>query len=64
MWVSRGKHEPGAALFTQVNQTLQDRGLKVGTGTIVDATFIGAPGSTKNVNKTRDPDMHQRVVCA
>jgi IS5 family transposase len=53
------KHELGAALFTQVNQTLQDRGLKVGTGTIVDATIIGAPSSTKNANKTRDPDMHQ-----
>jgi IS5 family transposase len=53
------KHELGAELFTQVNQTLQDRGLKVGTGTIVDATLIGAPSSTKNANKTRDPDMHQ-----
>lgn len=53
------KHELGAELFTQVNQTLQDRGLKVGTGTIVDAAIIGAPSSTKNANKTRDPDMHQ-----
>ena len=53
------KHELGAALFTQVNQTLQDRGLRVGTGTIVDATIIGAPSSTKNASKTRDPDMHQ-----
>jgi IS5 family transposase len=53
------KHALGAELFAQVNQTLQDRGLKVGTGTIVDATIIGAPSSTKNANKTRDPDMHQ-----
>lgn len=53
------KHELGAALFTQVNETLQDRGLKVGTGTIVDATIIGAPSSTKNATKSRDPDMHQ-----
>jgi len=53
------KHELGAALFLQVNQTLQEQGLKVGTGTIVDATIIGAPSSTKNATKTRDPDMHQ-----
>ena len=53
------KHELDAALFTQVNQTLQFRGLKVGTGTIIDATIIGAPSSTKNANKARDPDMHQ-----
>ncbi len=53
------KHELGAALFLQVNQTLQEQGLKVGTGTIVDATIIGAPSSTKNATKSRDPDMHQ-----
>ena len=38
---------------------LQARGLKVGTGTIVDATIIGAPSSTKNADKARDPEMHQ-----
>ena len=53
------RHELGAQLFAQVNQTLQDRGLKVGAGTIVDATIISEPSSTKNANKTRDPDMHQ-----
>ncbi len=53
------KHELRVALFAQVSQTLQDRGLKVGTGTIFDATIIGAPSSTKNANKMRDPDMHQ-----
>ena len=37
------KHELGAALFAQVNETLALRGLKVGTGTIVDATIIAAP---------------------
>jgi IS5 family transposase len=31
----------------------------VGTGTIVDATIIGAPSSTKNADKARDPEMHQ-----
>lgn len=39
--------------------TLLKRGLKVGTGNIVDATIIGAPSSTKNADKTRDPDKHQ-----
>ena len=34
-------------------------GLKVGAGTIVDATIIGAPSSTKNKEKKRDPEMHQ-----
>ena len=52
-------HELGAALFQQVNRELESRGLKVGTGTIVDATIIGAPSSTKNADKARDPDMHQ-----
>jgi len=53
------KHELGAALFAQVNETLALRCLKVGTGTIVDATIIGAPSSTKNADKARDPDMCQ-----
>ena len=49
----------GQALFAQVGQELQTRGFKVNTGTIVDATIIGAPGSTKNADKARDPEMHQ-----
>lgn len=49
----------GEALFAQVGQELQTRGFRVNTGTIVDATIIGAPSSTKNADKTRDPDMHQ-----
>lgn len=49
----------GQALFAKVGEVLQARGLKVGTGTIVDATIIGAPSSTKNADKARDPDMHQ-----
>ena len=52
------QHQLGAALFQQVNQALEARGLTVGTGTIVDATIIGASGSTKNADKARDPDMH------
>ncbi|MDO8768974.1 MAG: IS5 family transposase [Burkholderiaceae bacterium] len=49
----------GEALFAKVGQELQARGFKVNTGTIVDATIIGAPSSTKNVDKARDPEMHQ-----
>jgi len=49
----------GEALFGQVGQELQARGFKVNTGTIVDATIIGAPSSTKNADKARDPEMHQ-----
>lgn len=47
----------GEALFAKVGQVLQGRGLKIGTGTIVDATIIGAPSSTKNAGKKRDPEM-------
>ena len=53
------KHELGTALFAKVGEVLQARGLKLGTGTIVDATIIGAPSSTKNAQKARDPEMHQ-----
>ena len=53
------KHKLGEQLFAAVGQMLQARGLKVGTGTIVDATIIGAPSSTKNADKARDPEMHQ-----
>ena len=52
-------HQLGEKLFATVGQVLQARGLKVGTGTIVDATIIGAPSSTKNADKARDPEMHQ-----
>lgn len=53
------KHKLGEALFAKVGEVLQASGLKVGTGTIVDATIIGAPSSTKNADKQRDPEMHQ-----
>jgi len=53
------KHKLGEALFAKVGQVLQAQGLKLGTGTIVDATIIGAPSSTKNSGKQRDPEMHQ-----
>ena len=53
------EHSLGEALFAKVGEVLQAQGLKVGTGTIVDATIIGAPSSTKNAQKQRDPEMHQ-----
>ena len=49
----------GEALFAKVGQELQELGFKVNTGTIVDATIISAPSSTKNSGKARDPEMHQ-----
>jgi IS5 family transposase len=52
-------HKLGEALFAKVGEVLQARGLKLGVGTIVDATIIGAPSSTKNADKARDPEMHQ-----
>jgi len=52
-------NELGEQLFAKVGEILQGRGLKIGTGTIVDATIIGAPSSTKNKEKARDPEMHQ-----
>ena len=53
------QHKLGEQLFATVGRVLQERGLKVGTGTIVDATIIGAPSSTKNAEKARDPQMRQ-----
>jgi len=53
------EHKLGEALFAKVGHELQARGFKVNTGTIVDATIIGAPSSTKNADKARDPEMHQ-----
>ena len=52
-------HQLGVKLFKTVNRHLATRGLRVTTGTIVDATIISAPSSTKNVAQARDPEMHQ-----
>src|SRR5213075_1337571 len=52
-------HELGQKLFDEVQRHLATKGLKVATGTIVDATIISAPSSTKNADKARDPEMHQ-----
>ena len=52
-------HEIGRQLFEQVHVHLEKQGIKVAKGTIVDATIISAPSSTKNASGERDPDMHQ-----
>ena len=52
-------HDLGQQLFDEVQRHLTATGLKVATGTIVDATIISAPSSTKNAKKARDPEMHQ-----
>lgn len=52
-------HEFGAELLRLVNAHLAEKGLTVTRGTIVDATIIAAPSSTKNQDKARDPEMHQ-----
>ena len=53
------KHKLGEALFKAMNRHLHEHGIKVSTGTIVDATIISAPSSTKNQSGERDPEMHQ-----
>jgi IS5 family transposase len=52
-------HALGGAMMQAVNLHLQSRGIKIATGTIVDATIIHAPSSTKNADQQRDPEMHQ-----
>jgi IS5 family transposase len=53
------KHNLNEQLFAEVGRVLQGSGMTLKTGTIVDATIIAAPSSTKNVEKKRDPEMHQ-----
>ena len=53
------KHKLGKKLLATVNEHLRRNGIKITTGTIVDATIIGAPSSTKNKDGKRDPEMHQ-----
>jgi IS5 family transposase len=56
-WLER--HDLAKALFDEVGAVLEERGLLMRQGTIVDATIIAAPPSTKNKQKSRDPEMHQ-----
>ena len=53
------KHDLGGQMLEAVNLHLEARGIRIATGTIVDATIIHAPSSTKNEKKERDPAMHQ-----
>jgi len=52
-------HQLAECLFAEVGRVLQGSGMTFKTGTIVDATIIAAPSSTKNADKQRDPEMHQ-----
>jgi IS5 family transposase len=53
------EHDLTRVLFEEVGAMLEERGLLMRQGTIVDATIIAAPPSTKNKKKARDPEMHQ-----
>ena len=52
-------HDLCKGLFAAINADLTARGLLLREGTLVDATLIAAPPSTKNAQKQRDPEMHQ-----
>jgi len=53
------EHGLGGEMLETVNLHLQSQGVRITTGTIVDATIIHAPSSTKNRDEKRDPEMHQ-----
>ncbi len=53
------RHGLGKKLFGQINKHLQHHGLMLREGSIVDATIIAAPSSTKNKSGARDEEMHQ-----
>ena len=53
------RHGLGKALFAEINAHLASLGHRLRTGTIVDASIVAAPSSTKNRQRARDPEMHQ-----
>jgi len=53
------KHDLGQKVFETVKAHLKQRGMAMKQGTIIDATLISAPSSTKNKTGERDPEMHQ-----
>jgi len=53
------KHNLTEAMFERINGVLEEKGLLLRSGTIVDATMIAAPSSTKNSTNSRDPEMRQ-----
>jgi IS5 family transposase len=55
------RHKLGPTILREVNAHLANSGIKVSNGTIVDATILHAPSSTKNSTGKRDPEMHQTM---
>lgn len=53
------RHNLAQAIFDEVRALLEEEGLLLKSGTLIDATLIAAPGSTKNAGKSRDPQMSQ-----
>jgi transposase, IS5 family len=53
------EHQLGGEMLETVNLHLEKKGVRITRGTIVDATIIHAPSSTKNRDQQRDPEMHQ-----
>ena len=53
------KHKMSQGLLAGINARLESQGLRLRGGTIVDATIIEAPSSTRNRTGKRDPEMHQ-----
>jgi IS5 family transposase len=53
------EHKIAEQLFRAINYVIEQSGYMMRGGTIVDATIINAPSSTKNADKKRDPEMHQ-----
>ena len=52
------KHDLSVTMFNDINAYLVDRGIKVSKGSMIDASIVHAPASTKNKEKQRDPEMH------
>ena len=53
------RHQLGQGLFAEIKDHLEEQGVRLREGTIVDATIIEAPSSTKNRTGQRDPEMRQ-----
>jgi Transposase domain (DUF772) len=53
------EHDLTKAIFDEIGSLLEEKGLILKQGTIVDATIISAPSSTKNRTESRDPEMRQ-----
>ena len=53
------QHDLCGQMLDTVNRYLETKGIRISTGTIVDATILHAPSSTKNSSGKRDPEMHQ-----